>query len=347
MNSPKFMNKSILEQFSFGFEIEGMFKDGMMEQLHGRFVSDGSVSALSPEFETQLILRDYNCNQCSYNSNGRIEIYCPAHHAIYRREGSSSTEYESLVYPSFEECLKDLKKFTPKTHIFNETCGLHFHIGLKGQENKETITDNFGNIINQNKLFSLGSNLDYLKSLWGNAKTWCDCQKTRLESNRAERFCAIYRDSKDLKNSTTGVREQKYRMVRFHREYNTLEFRFLCPCEHKIQNVIKLLNNFTGYLGRKETIHREAMVETEINIVPLLKIDKRLPSLKNLEFNMKLEPGINEAKLRGLRGKQNTFEYALNTNGQTGQTGQTGQYIPYSSEYSNFMYTLPSFGRFI
>lgn len=278
------MNTPILEKLSFGFEVEGMFKDGMMKNLNGkgRFVSDGSVS-INPDFEAQLIPEDFNCSYCFRNSNNIIVEYCSAHHAIYRREGRPSTEYESSIYTDLDKCLNDLKKFTPTTHVWNETCGLHFHIG-----NKQALKINpkTGQLKN-NKLFGLVSNLQYLKELIEASLTWCACQKSRMENtNRRTRYYQMYPDSRNLIQSARG-RSEKYRVVRFHLEYNTLEFRFLSPCEHKVQNVINLLNHLTTYLGRNESIHRETEITLEAEPI-ILNLIKNFSPNKPMDKIMKL-----------------------------------------------------------
>lgn len=300
------MNKAILENLSFGYEVEGMFKLGMSQFLSGgTFVSDSSVAGLIPPFICQCIPRQNICSNCIRNESLEIISYCTEHHAIYGREGSISTEYESQVYQNFNECLKDLGKFTSKNHIWNSSCGLHFHVGSKQSKRK---------------LLAIASNLDFLNSLREEAKNWCACQKERLNNKDKEnRFYGPYRSSRDLIDSTSGKSNQKYRMCRFHPTYNTLEFRFLCPCEHKVQNVIKLLNTLTAYLGRKEKIHREAVCET-VNLLPLMEVNKKLSDSKQiLNLNVKLAPGKSAALSRGNYGILPGYHYAIDNKGNSTQ----------------------------
>jgi hypothetical protein len=270
-----------LKNLTFGFEIEGVFKEGMNSpSLDGRFVSDRSVG-VSPTFICENIPEQIDCSDCEYNDDDEVISYCPAHHAIYHREGEIATEFESKVYSDLDECLEDLGKFTKETHNWNQSCGLHFHVSNE----------------NPKKLFAIASNFDFLQNLFMDAHQWCACQKSRLQNERAcQNYYRPY-DSKEELRRSTFLNKEKYRMCRFHQEYQTLEFRFLAPCEHKVENVQKLLEILTTYLDSKQDFVNTAEIETDSSIVPLL-INKRIRKVDMGEILMKLEPEINNKRRR-------------------------------------------------
>lgn len=288
------MNTKILEQLTFGFEIEGVYKSGMDKVLRfqGNFVSDGSVNRLNPQWECQLIPRDYQCRNCIMDSTRRrVEIYCPEHHARYHREGSVSTEYATQIFQSLPEALDVLKKFNKKNYTWNETCGLHFHIGIKGDPQRAW-----------RKLFATTSNAKFISELHEQALKWCDCQNKRLMNTDRNRYYMPYQNNRELILANKG-NPTKYRFLNFHSKYHTLEFRFLSPCEHKVKNVNKLINTLTAYLGRTENVNRYALVSTETIRRPDMEILKLIP--KAVPFNLvkKLEPGRFAAMLRGQYGR--------------------------------------------
>lgn len=269
------MNKEILNELTFGFEIEGMFKEGINKFVPGIFVSDGSVRSLVPTFEAQLIPRSYPCVDCIRNEDQTIHTYCSIHHAVYRREGGISTEYNSPIFADFKKLLEVLKKFDNKNHIWNRTCGLHLHVGIKSG--------------NCTKLYNSMSNMNLLDKIEKEAITWCPCQEGRLVERTA--YYDKYPNSNDLISCTKGNYDRKYRLMRFHREHHTLEFRFLCPCEHKVQNVIKLMNIITGYLGSNEKVNRKVIAEASLDSRPSYNINGQFSNHAPIIINKKLHPG--------------------------------------------------------
>ncbi len=298
------MDQTILDQLSFGFEIEGVFKEGINKSLDfkGRFVSDGSVR-VNPEWEAQKIPVYVDCRNCIRDSGDRIQQYCPEHHAVYHREGTVSSEYATDVFQDFPACLEALKKFTKKNHIWNETCGLHFHVGLKGSTDLNK---------HYRKLFAIACNKSYIEELAKEALTWCDCQKSRLGNTDRSRFYLPYGSAREMISASKGS-HVKYRFVNFHPRYKTLEFRFLCPCEHKAANVVKLMNSLTGYLARKESVHRYTVATVSkkeephiMNMLASLKIEAPLNIVK------KLIPGKTAAIRRSMHNWKPKFSYQVN-----------------------------------
>ena len=100
------MKKPLKKQFTFGFELEGAFKQGINIKLREtlpdyvsyNFKSDGSV--------------DVNPN---FFDNGFAEINVG-------------------VFKSLEDLLKALALFKKTNYAQNETCGLHIHIKPKGKD---------------------------------------------------------------------------------------------------------------------------------------------------------------------------------------------------------------------
>lgn len=319
------MNKDILEQLSFGFEIEGGFREGLWEKLgfQGNFVHDGSVGRLSVPFTPELIpqTRPETCSECSFNEEGTLVEYCQAHHARYNSEGSPAQEYSSRVFNNLGDCLKEMKLFNKKNHAWNSQCGLHFHIGAKG-ENK------------YKQLFGVTSNFQYLKQLLGEAKNYCEHQNERLNSNWMSRYYAFFTNRRELSDSTRPGNDIKYRFVRFHPEYNTLEFRFLVPCEHKINNVQKLLESLTAYLGRTEKVRAYALAETEVRITESVPIEDDMSGVykEKIEIVKKLhsnDPYLNSSHFN----KAKRFERLIRDYGEETATKrvydeQMGQYNP-------------------
>jgi hypothetical protein len=230
------MNIKILQKLTFGFEIEGYFKRGIAQELSGRgnFGHDGSVNNVAPLWEVEPIpdSRPGDCSDCQFDGPRRLS-YCLRHHSRYGAEGEPAQEYASEKFEKFGDMLKDLKMFDSNNHIFNNSCGLHFHIGMKGDAKKHL------------ELFSTAINYDFMRQLYKEAKTWCACQKKRLD-----RDSAYYRfwsnQSTLISNSKSG---EKYSFIRFHPSYSTLEARFLSPCEHKVDNVKKILNHYDRIFG--------------------------------------------------------------------------------------------------
>lgn len=273
------MNKQILDQLTFGFEIEGLFKQGLNEKLEhkGQFVRDGSVQhLLSPwaddgTSESMMMIpasRPGECRDCIWEGD-HLARYCPVHHARYHSEGSTAQEYSSNIFKTFDSCLKALELFkTDETYVYNETCGLHFHIGMK---TKSKFT----------QLYSAATDFDFMRQLYKSASKWCPHQAARL--NRDGHFYAFWGDRFGLISDMK--RGEKYRFVRFHPEYQTLEFRFLCPCEDKIANVKSLLEEVTMYLGKDDHFRQYAMAEVDAIKRADIKISKNIPKRAKETFD--------------------------------------------------------------
>ncbi len=132
----------------------------------------------------------------------------------------SPTELGLGVFSNIKSLLEVMGLFiNKKTYFMDESCGLHLHIKAKELENREVFWD-----------------LPLIKKLEEFAFTeLCNCQKKRKDN----RFCLNYGAFRCFYSDI--VSKTKYRFVRNHPS-GTMEFRFFCPCEHKVENVEKFLN---------------------------------------------------------------------------------------------------------
>lgn len=291
------MNKNRLKQLTFGFELEGNFCKSLVD-LEGKFKDDGSVdSDLDASLEPIMIgsdesedcsscegsgsyIEDCECDEDRLVCGQRLESHehreecfetpCHNDNDYHRRDcedchgnGSfggegieAAREYSSPKFTEFTDMIKMLKKFTPDKFVYNESCGFHLHIGLKNGQYK--------------KLYNVMSDYNFLMSIYEQAKSWCPCLKDRLMF-QDNLYYQTWKNERDLIKTFKGQFQErnfngdslKYRFMRFHEEFKTLEFRFLCPCEHKVANTGKLISLVTDYLNETTNL----VVEQEIGTI--------------------------------------------------------------------------------
>lgn len=142
----------------------------------------------------------------------------------------SFEEYCSPVFKKETHLMARLARFkNDKNYFMDDTCGLHLHIGASSK--------------NQKILQNLCASYDFLTAFYDLALTFCPCQKARLKNKN--NYCLNYEKYNfigELKN------KEKYRFCRWHPQ-GTLEFRFLSPCVHKIENTEKTIAFFKKYLS--------------------------------------------------------------------------------------------------
>jgi hypothetical protein len=335
------MNKNILKQFTFGFEIEGNFSEKLADKLEGDFKEDGSVGSderikLPAGFKAiDLGEGEEECGSCDgrgqyhqdCNCDGethcehehRVECFtdtqredcetrypnrdlltmlrqrhspdncnhdcgdCPVsypceddddYHLVDCNDCNGSgnnenrglaQEYASDKFNTIEALLKELTMFksgsTKPNHIWNKTCGLHLHIGKKPT-----------NKLSYKQVWNATANMDFLRALYDQASNWCACQRKRLLRDN-DHYYQMFKNPIDLIETyqhqyplrSWGGNEpnEKFRFLRFHENYKTLEFRFLSPCEHKVDNVEKLISFLTDYLGANNEYKSQAKVTDE------------------------------------------------------------------------------------
>ena len=197
-----------LEDLNLGIEVEGAFSKSIVNSLgdkSGEFCGDGSVSS-----QLRYIIQDTYGKECA----------------------SGVGEFNTKIIKQ-EEVKKILSNFQKPDFACDNSCGLHLHISI--------------------------DDLDY-KTLWGVASDWEFLKKVkkfaianfgekqleRSQSGQYGRYSADYIDKFDLiRSSTEKNRDEKYRIVRFHNEYKTLEWRFFAMYDDPKIN-IKNINMFLG-----------------------------------------------------------------------------------------------------
>lgn len=302
------MNKNKLKQLTFGFEIEGLF-DTSINCEPGNFKHDGSVDTdiSTPKgFNTYILDSEESdtCNRC--DGEGYIdevcecerELTCTQSHGHYNscyhrnctdddsyhrvdcddcggdgtisQEEEVAGEYASPIYKDFQEMLVALSAFkSGKNHIHNQSCGLHLHIGLKNNHWR--------------MLYNAMGNLAFLNKIKTEAAEWCNCQDTRLNYQK-DMYYQFWKNPFDFINCFQGKQSVrnfeggdslKFRFMRFHKDYKTVEFRFLEPCKHKCANVKKLVSLLTDYLAEESHYYVEG--KSAINT----------PEKETVEINLK------------------------------------------------------------
>lgn len=235
---------------------------------------------------------DYHVSDC-YECSGRGWF----NDDEYQGDNNPATEYASAVFSDLSLALDDLERFNNKTHLYNESCGLHFHIGTRSGRD-------------QKKLWALVGNMEFLKSLHDLALTFCKCQKERLENTT--RFCEFYETPENL--IAEFQNSEKYRFVRFHKDYDTLEFRFFTPCKHKVENVQKLVNAILDFAITSESYHAEAKTDDTEHVENIL-LPVKIASTSELEARSKKSDQLfsyfNDLRKRVAR-LNNTWQYIWN-----------------------------------
>ncbi len=238
------MTKNIQDRLTFGFEIEGHFRD-TLGKLVGEFKTDGSVGGINENFKSYVTAND-SCPEC--NGSGRYDDedceYCSGTGSSNERR-ILAEEYASRIFQNLEDCLEELAVFNDQSHDWNETCGLHLHVGLKDRK-----------ISDRQKLANVVANFEFINELQTRAKTFCSCQKTRL--NARSSYYTAYKDTKGVRDNFL---RNKYQFVHYHLDYGTLEFRFLSPCEHKVENVRQTVKLLCQYLESKTEQHTKQTVD--------------------------------------------------------------------------------------
>lgn len=294
------MNNKILEKLTFGFELEGGFEKGLDSILGetGRFKEDGSIHNLNTDILNGLQSQTINlrnpflsCSKCKLKTepgSGRLKMVkvCANHKSEYKNQlaytgNNMASEYASPIFDDFSEMVKMLKLFKNNdNYVSNQTCGLHLHVGVKEKVlGSEIVTksvlqyDDLGGVREGLRQETVQIKTKYWKKLYQTVQNWqlqnylykealndyCDCQKLRLTTN--DRYCKVYPTRSDMVNASYGS-NIKYSFMNFHRGYNTLEFRFFSPCQHKAENVYKLVSSLTDFLGEEANKNTYRLTET-------------------------------------------------------------------------------------
>jgi hypothetical protein len=178
---------------------------------------------------------------------------------IFKHDGSVNVPHDQLTFPrservqfsevaskilNYKGIIDFLSLFTDDNYTYNMSTGLHLHIGLK----------KVGGRILQGALcdFKLISKLQKIA-----LTEMCDCQKERLRDENNYYFNLAKTKNSLINNYRT---QTKYKFLRFHPS-GTLEFRFLKPCVHKIENVKKLIDEIIKYLNETQVIKKRGVKE--------------------------------------------------------------------------------------
>lgn len=207
------------QRMTFGFEVEGMFPEHLDRDsdFPGEWKHDGSVDM------------DHHISGAGTGRSKDMSFEVM----------EDTQEYASPVY-KFSELIKALEKFTPgELHFWNYSCGLHLHVSAKTNHQRDWL---------KAQLY----NFDFMGELITLAKGgMCPHQKKRLSDEDCLSYCRIWDNRKELRSEY--YRADKYRFMNNH-ESGTNEFRFLCPCEHKVENVFKLVKKMKEYLSQETVI---------------------------------------------------------------------------------------------
>ena len=279
--------KKFITNLSFGFEVEGKFDKKLLNDFDSDlFKLDGSVSVPMPKKFVGVQANGDECGSCSGSGTYDCDSDCGDDcngHDCNDCSGTGNTgegeaeEFASEIYQDLSECLTALSKFNKKTHAFDQSCGLHFHIGLKS-----------GSGLAWQKFYSVMCNLDFMQKLQKEACDYCQCQKNRLMYSDCH-FYPFWENKHAIIQSLgrAGGRgnTEKFRFMNYHTGYKTLEFRFLCPCEHKVENVKKLVDSVVEYLDEKSKIKLVEYAENSRFESVLDLVDKiKLPAISRLRL---------------------------------------------------------------
>ncbi len=242
------------KNFTFGFEIEGFFEQSLQPKVKGEFKEDGSVHIDQP-FKKPVILDDINCEGCNgrgyYDGDEDNECGDCGGCGTINMVNESASEYASPVFASLKKLIAELELFDEERHAWGSGCGLHLHIGLKDKRQAQ-----------KDKFWSVAANFEFMDKLYELLSTKaCLCQAKRLRS-RDTSYYQRFGSQNEIKQNLGDRGSSKYRMVRLHPEYKTLEFRLLCPCQHKINNVKTVVSILLEYLNSNSEIEVKSEAET-------------------------------------------------------------------------------------
>jgi len=234
------MDKKLLEKFTWGFEIEGLFHNDLVSKL--RKLED-------KKSYIKLEIKD----------DGSVDIDLPD--SLDKTEwGIEENDKEVAIgiFKDFKEMLKVLKMFKNEdNYLENSSCGLHIHLGVKDELLRAKIGD-----------------YSFIKKL----EKWVKenlCGRTQKRLNNT--YCQHYGNF--VNTYREWRKESKYRFLSNHPQ-GTFEFRFFAPCKHKIKNVKKFFEFFFNELSNrlcfKSKIFTMPVIENELNIPYFIDKDKMI-----------------------------------------------------------------------
>lgn len=197
---------------TYGFELEGVFSNDLVKKLDN---TDLTVDVKDDgSISYGRIVEKFNLADDDITSEDEVEI-------------------SMGIFPNYIKLLKALALFeNGKNYWQDDKCGLHLHVKPKRsyKEMEELFWD-----------------LKFIKELEKFAfSELCPCVKKRDNNS----YCYRYGNFAKFYNDYTY--KEKYRFARRHDDYDTIEFRFLAPCEHKVDNVKKFLDFMFKGLGQQK-----------------------------------------------------------------------------------------------
>jgi len=247
-------------KLTYGFEIEGQFRFSLMNKLLKnksitdlKLKDDGSVNCcvvgyinkLDEKFEK--VVNKFNQKGIDINYNRNLTL----------------REITVGIFNNEKDLLNTLNDFNLNTYYHNDTCGLHLHIKPLSQELHDTLI----------------SYVFVKKLAFFIKRKFCEHCVNRITENR---YCKLYTTIE--RTSAEFMKQEKRRIMRIHPS-GTFEFRFLSPCEHKIDNIKKLLKFVRDIAPTLNNLNTNIVVNdeqiTSNNQVNLGKIEK-------IKFNTKI-----------------------------------------------------------
>ena len=252
------MEKITLNNFTWGFELEGLFSRRLVD-----FLGDSGYN-LELKDDGSVNIDNTGLFEVAEYENSEDD-YCTVH------------EVALGVFDKFETMQEVLAKFrNGKNYLSNSSCGLHIHIKPKDSraELKGICFDK-----------ELINNLEkYASSLL------CEHIADRVKNNH---YCAPEYTFRRLLRRYTS--REKYAFMGNHPQ-GTIEFRFLSACNHKSQNVEKFFQYFVEQLNitQAKVFGKRTGLKTDLEILynPLsFRIDKAEPRIiikEDLRYNKKI-----------------------------------------------------------
>ncbi len=223
---------------TYGFEIEGTFAERLLRKLTKKVDNNIVLDGKSDSSVSSTTMRE------------------------------PSTPFEEItagVFSNLDTMLEVLKEFTEDNgYLYNNTCGLHVHMGVKLPKHKRAIMSHA--LMQKLHSFSL--------------ENLCACNVDRIENHAG--FCREYGSVKRTRDDLNYG--EKYRIMRNHTELNTFEFRLFSPCEHMVENVKAIFDMIASEVLAPKPLSRNAILGSKDQ---KLDIKLEVPKRKTLDLNGK------------------------------------------------------------
>jgi len=157
-------------------------------------------------------------------------------------------EFRSGVV-GYKKLYKILRAFSKPNYASNDSCGIHLHISAKDCSPKI--------------LARIVSDLDFMEHIRDVARNNFGEEQSRRLGEDNE-YCQFFKGSGDLSHCIRN--RDKYRFMRYHPSYNTLEWRFFSALENgndNVDNIRLFLKEFLKHINGCRTIKN--ITEIEVN----------------------------------------------------------------------------------